>query len=124
MARKARATAEDLFRNQVDVVLAMGVQVQRGLDRLLLAAGPSPFDPRRYQPGKPGRVIRNSLCVHSDVGVFLSHAFEQADALRRPANPGCMKSFNCSKRDEARINERSLRTLGVDPMRFVQRYGA
>jgi acetolactate synthase-1/2/3 large subunit len=113
-------TAEDLFRNHVDVVLAMGVKFSE------VSTGFYSLPQHRHlihvdiNDQNLGRVMRNSLCVHSDVGVFLTQAFEQADALRRHDNPRLREIVQMRKRDEARVNEEVFARTCVDPVRFVQ----
>jgi acetolactate synthase-1/2/3 large subunit len=113
-------TAEDLFRNHVDVVLALGVkfsEVSTGFYSLPQHRQLIHVD---INQNNLGRVMRNSLCVHADVGVFLAQAFEQCDALRRPDNARLREIVQLRKRDEARVNEEVFARNCVDPMRFVQ----
>lgn len=112
-------TAEDVFRNQVDVVLAMGVKFSE------VSTGFYSLPEHRHlihvdiNERNLGRNMRNSLCVHSDVGVFLTHAFEQCDVLRRAENRRLHEIIQVRKRDEARVNEEVFTRNAVDPMRFV-----
>ncbi len=117
---QATRVAEDLFRNHVDVVLALGVKFSE------VSTGFYSLPQHRHlihvdiNEASLGRVMRNSLAVHSDVGVFLTQAFEQADALRRPDNARLREIIQLRKRDEARINDEVFARTCVDPMRFVQ----
>ncbi len=112
-------TAEDLFRNHVDVVLALGVKFSE------VSTGFYSLPQHRHlihvdiNEASLGRVMRNSLCVHADVGVFLAQAFDQADSLRRADNPRLREIIQLRKRDEARVNEEVFTRNCVDPMRFV-----
>ena len=112
--------AEDLFRNHVDVVLALGVKFSE------VSTGFYSLPQHRHlihvdiNENSLGRVMRNSLCVHSDVGVFLAQVFDSCDALRRPDNPRLREIIQIRKRDEARINDEIFARGCVDPMRFVQ----
>jgi acetolactate synthase-1/2/3 large subunit len=113
-------TAEDVFRHHVDCVLAMGVkfsEVSTGFYSLPQHRHLIHVDINEHNLG---RVMRNSLCVHSDVGVFLNHAFGDADALCRPANTRLQEIIQIRKREEARINEEVYTRDCVDPMKFVQ----
>jgi acetolactate synthase I/II/III large subunit len=113
-------TAEYAFRNHVDVVLALGVKFSE------VSTGFYSLPQHRHlihvdiNQECLGRVMRNSLCVNSDVGVFLSQAFEQADVLRRDDNCQLRNAIQQQKCAEARINETVYAQCGVDPMRFVQ----
>ncbi|MBM3995321.1 MAG: thiamine pyrophosphate-binding protein [Planctomycetes bacterium] len=113
-------TAEDVFRNQVDTVLALGVkfsEVSTGFYSLPAHRCLIHVD---INENVLGRVMRNATCVHSDVGVFLSRALEQADALRRPDNARLRDIIQLRRRDEARVNDEIFARTCVDPMRFVQ----
>lgn len=113
-------TAEDVFHNQVDVVLAMGVKFSEVSTGFYSIPQPRQLIHVDINPESLGRVMRRSMCVHSDVGAFMHHAFEQADSLRRPDNPRLREIIQLRKRDEARINDEVFARGCVDPMRFVQ----
>ncbi len=113
-------TAEDAFRNHVDVVLALGVkfsEVSTGFYSLPQHRQLIHVD---INEASLGRVMRNSLCVNADVGVFLAQAFEQSDTIRRDDNPRLREIIQTRKRAEARVNEEVFARNCVDPMRFVQ----
>lgn len=113
-------TAEDLFRNHVDVVLALGVKFSE------VSTGFYSLPQHRHMihvdinEASLGRVMRNALTVQSDVGVFIAQVFNEADTLRRPDNPRLREIIQLRKRDEARTNEEVFARGCVDPMRFVQ----
>ena len=113
-------TAEHAFHHHVDVVLALGVKFSE------VSTGFYSLPQHRHlihvdiNPDSLGRVMRNSLCVNSDVGVFLTQAFEQSEALCRPANRRLCETIQQQRRAEARINDEVYARCGVDPMRFVQ----
>jgi acetolactate synthase-1/2/3 large subunit len=113
-------TAEYVFHHNVDVVLALGVKFSE------VSTGFYSLPQHRHlihvdiNEASLGRVMPHSLCVHADVGVFLHHAMEQADALRRPANNHLVNVIARQKCDEARVNQQIYARCGVDPMCFVQ----
>lgn len=113
-------TAQDLFRNHVDVVLALGVKFSE------VSTGFYSLPAHRHlihvdiNQASLGRVMRNSLGVHADVGAFLHQAFEQADSLRRADNRRLREIIQARRRAEARINQEVYARDCVDPMRFVQ----
>ncbi len=113
-------TAEHAFCNHVDVVLALGVKFSE------VSTGFYSLPQHRHlihvdiNEASMGRVMRNSQCVHADIGVFLQHAFEQADALRRPENSRLCEVIQRQRRHDATANEQVHARCGVDPMRFVQ----
>jgi len=112
-------TAEEAFRH-LDIVLALGVKFSE------VSTGFYSLPQHRHlihvdiNEASLGRVMRNSLCVHADVGVFLSRAFDQEDALRRPANTRLCEMIQTRRREEARTNDELHTRNCVDPMRFVQ----
>ena len=113
--------AEKAFK-EVDVVLAVGVQVQRGLDGQLL-------DPRGAQdrststPTRPTWAGTSTACVGvpADPRLFLDRLVADATAIRRPANPrpGPERVARPPRaRPGARIAKVRI-TQGVDPMLFL-----
>ena len=113
-------TAEHVFANHVDVVLALGVkfgEVSTGFYSLPQHRHMIHVD---VNENNLGRVMRNSLCVHADMGVFLHAAFEQADVLRREPNGRLCDIIMRQRRHDARANEEVYARCGVDPMRFIQ----
>ena len=112
-------TAEEVFRG-VDVLLAIGVkysEVSTGFYAQPQHRQSIHVDINR---DNLGRIMRPSLCVHADAGVFLSHALEQADALRRPQDSH-LHSMICRRRAaEARHNDGVTTRCGVDLMDFYR----
>jgi acetolactate synthase-1/2/3 large subunit len=113
-------TAESLFKDNVDIVLAMGVKFNEVSTGFFCLPEHRQLIHVDINENNLGRVMRNSLCVHADAGVFMAQAFEQADALRRPDAPRLREIIQVRKRDEARINDEVYARGCVDPMRFVQ----
>lgn len=113
-------TAEHVFKENVDIVLAMGVKFNE------VSTGFFCFPEARQlihvdiNENNLGKVMRPALCVHADAGIFMSEAFEMADALRRPDNGRLREIIRIHKRDEARINQEIYARTCVDPMRLVQ----
>jgi len=111
-------TAEKAFKN-VDLVLALGVkfsEVSTGYYSL-------PQHPRLIHvdvnSDNLGRIMRTSVCVHADMGVFLNQALENCDRLRRPANPRLVQDIQCAKTQEACGHAEVRSHCGVDPMAFL-----
>src|SRR5205807_472248 len=77
--------AEAAFKN-VDLVLAMGVKYSE------VSTGYYSLPQHRHvihvdaNSDNLGRIMRTSVCVHADAGVFLAQALADADCLRRAAN--------------------------------------
>src|SRR5206468_10408736 len=84
-------TAEKAFKN-VDLVLALGVkfsEVSTGYYSLPQHRNLIHVD---VNADNLARIMRTSVCVHGDVGVFLSQALARAD-LCRPANSGLTENI-------------------------------
>lgn len=112
------ATAEMAFKN-VDLVLALGVkfsEVSTGFYSLPQHAQLIHVD---VNHDNLGRIMRTSICVHADMGVFLSHALASAHCLRRPANGRLVADIQHAKATEARVNAEIKSHCGVDPMVFL-----
>lgn len=116
---QGRIAAESAFR-QVDTVLAIGVKYSE------VSTGfySQPDKPRLIHvdinPNNLGRIMRTSVCVNADAGVFLSHALEEADRVRRPCDARLTERIAAQKRHEARKNSIGYARCGVDPMFFLQ----
>src|SRR5207302_429250 len=66
-----------------------------------------------------GRIMRTGVCVHADMGVFLSQALGCTDRLRRPANGRLAADIQRTKAQEARCHADIRSRCGVDPMAFI-----
>jgi acetolactate synthase I/II/III large subunit len=113
-------TAEAVFRDQVDTVLAIGVKFNEVSTGFFSLPEHRQLIHVDINENNLGRVMRNSMCVHADAGAFMAHAFENCDAIRRPDDRRLREIIQIRKRDEARANEEVFARNCVDPMRFVQ----
>jgi acetolactate synthase-1/2/3 large subunit len=113
-------TAEALFKDHVDIVVAIGVKFNEVSTGFFSLPEHRTLIHVDINENNLGRVMRNSVCVHADAGVFMAQACEQADVLRRPDDRRLREIIQARKRDEARINEEVYARGCVDPMRFVQ----
>jgi acetolactate synthase-1/2/3 large subunit len=110
--------AEEAFKHR-DLVLALGVKYGE------VSTGYYADPQSRYlihvdiNPDNLGRVMRTTVCVNSDAGIFLQHAVEQENCLRRPADPHLVESIRAHQCDEARHWQRTYARCGVDPMCLV-----
>jgi acetolactate synthase-1/2/3 large subunit len=113
-------TAEEVFR-QVDLLLAIGVkygEVSTGFygqpqHRQLIHVD--------INRDNIGRIMRTSLCVHADAGVFLSHALDHADRLRRPHDQHLHNMIARRRAAEARHNDGVATRCGIDLVDFYRR---
>jgi len=115
---QATKTAEDVF-GDVDLVLAIGVrysEVSTGFysdpqSRCLIHVDAN--------ADNLGKVMKTTVCVHADAGVFLSGLLEQADRLRRPKDCKLPARVAGLRRDEYKKHQESHAKCGVDPMLAV-----
>jgi len=112
-------TAEEAFKH-IDCVLAIGVKYSE------VSSGFYSQPEKRHQihvdinRDNLGRVMRTSVCVHADAGVFLSQALDQADRLRRPADNRLIASIRRDKEQDAREYARIRARTCVDPVAFFR----
>jgi len=111
-------TAELAFR-QVDLVLAMGVkfgEVSTGFYSLPQHRCLIHVD---INPNNLGRVMRTSVSVPADSGMFMSHILDDPDTFRRDPNGRLVESIRQHRCEEARVNGQPGRGMCVDPMAFL-----
>jgi acetolactate synthase-1/2/3 large subunit len=115
---QATRTAEHFFKS-VDLVLAIGVRYSE------VSTGYYSQPRHRHlvhvdaNADNLGRIMRPSVCVHADAGVFLSLALEQANQICRPADAQLVHRIQVWKREERRMNEKRYARCGADPMAFL-----
>ena len=112
------STAEQTFR-QVDLVLAIGVrysEVSTGFYSIPQSRNLIHVD---INPNNLGRIMRTSICVHSDAGLFLNQCLAHAENLRRPPNPQLVQAIHARRCADQRTNERTYARCGADPVAFL-----
>jgi acetolactate synthase-1/2/3 large subunit len=115
---QATRTAEAVFAD-VDLVLAIGVRYSE------VSTGfySDPQSPCLIHvdanADNLGRVMKTSLCVHADAGVFLSGLLAQGDRLRRPKDCKLPARVAALRREDLKKQEESYAKCGVDPMLAV-----
>lgn len=112
-------TAEEVFRH-VDLLLAIGVkysEVSTGFYGQPQHRQSIHVDINR---DNLGRIMRTSLCVHADAGVFLSQALEHADSFRRPHDQHLHNMISRRRAAEARHND-GVATRCVDLVDFFRK---
>jgi acetolactate synthase-1/2/3 large subunit len=110
--------AENAFKS-VDVVLALGVRYSEVSTAFYSIPQHAHVIHVDINPNNIGRIVKTSVCVHADAGVFLSRLLENADAIRRPpdnALAGHIRQWKC---EDARENAKCYNRCGVDPMAFI-----
>ncbi len=111
--------AEEAFRN-VDLLVAIGVkysEVSTGFYSQPAHRQSIHVDINR---DNLGRIMRPTVCVHADAGVFLQHALGQADCLRRPTDRRVTDVICRVRNEEARVGEAPANRCGVDLIAFFR----
>ncbi len=115
---QATRTAEEVFAD-VDLVLAIGVRYSE-VSTGFYSDPQSPclihVDANENNLGK---VMKTTLCVHADAGVFLAGLADKADCLRRPKDCKLPARIAGLRRDEFKKCQVSYAKCGVDPMLVV-----
>jgi acetolactate synthase-1/2/3 large subunit len=115
---QATRTAEEVF-GDVDLVLAIGVRYSE------VSTGfySDPQSPCLIHvdanADNLGKVMKTTVCVHADAGVFLSGLLEKADCLRRPKNDKLPGRIAGLRREEFKKCQATCAKCGVDPMLVV-----
>ncbi len=115
---QATRTAEQVF-GDVDLVLAVGVRYSE------VSTGfySDPQSPCLIHVDANaenlGRVMKTSVCVHADAGVFLGGLIERADCLRRPRDYKLPARLAALRREDFKKYQESYAKCGVDPMLAV-----
>jgi acetolactate synthase I/II/III large subunit len=111
-------TAEQVF-GCVDLVLAVGVRYSE------VSTGfyAQPQHPHLIHvdanADNLGRIMKTSIGVHADAGLFLDRLLAEADGLRRPPNPGLAAQIRRLRCEEQRCNGQVRTACGADPMAFL-----
>jgi acetolactate synthase-1/2/3 large subunit len=110
--------AEKAFQ-QVDCVLAIGVrysEVSTGFFSI-------PHHAHLIQVDACaeilGAVVKPTVPVRADAGLFLDRLLQRADLISRPPNAALVESIRGWKADELRERRKNYARAGVDPMNFV-----
>jgi acetolactate synthase-1/2/3 large subunit len=111
-------TAERAF-HKVDVVLAVGVRFSE------VSTGFYCLPQHRYLiqvdacAGNLGKVMKTSVCVHADAGVFLAKLLEHAGQLARPCNRALAASIRHWRAADAACHAKVYAHCGVDVLAFL-----
>ncbi len=110
-------TAEHIFKS-VDLVLALGVRFSE------VSTAFYSLPQHRYlihvdaNPDNLGRIMKTSVCVNADAGLFIDRCLAHADAVRRPCDARLAKRIQELKTEEFRKHQRLYAQCGADPMAF------
>jgi acetolactate synthase-1/2/3 large subunit len=112
------ATAEQTF-SKMDLVLALGVRFSEVSTGFYSNPQPRCLIHVDANPENLGKVMKTSVAVHADAGVFLSQLTQHADELRRPTDCGLTGRIASLKRLEANARQKNYAHKGVDPMCLI-----
>jgi acetolactate synthase-1/2/3 large subunit len=115
---QATSTAEKVFAN-VDLVLAIGVRYSEVSTGFYSDPQTPCLIHVDANPANLGKVMKTSVCVPADAGVFLSRLLEQADCLRRPTDDKLPARIASLHKSEYKKCQESYAKCGVDPMLLV-----
>ena len=110
--------AEKAFK-EVDVVLAVGVKYSENSTASYNIPRHDKLIHVDANPSNIGRNVPACVGVNADSRVFLARLIQDADAVRRPANPGLVRRIAHYRNLDRRENSRERITQGVDPMLFL-----
>ncbi len=111
-------TAELAFKH-VDTVLAIGVRYSE------VSTGFYSIPPHRHlihvdaNPKNLGQVMKTSVCVPADAGVFLARLLEHADLIRRPPDQHLIECIQKWKAQDVCEHQKVYARCGVDPLSFL-----
>jgi acetolactate synthase-1/2/3 large subunit len=111
-------TAEQAFHG-VDVLVALGVRYSEVSTAFYSQPQHRHVIQVDANPNNLGRIMKTEVCVHADAGVFLGRLLEQADGIRRPANPKLTAQIAQWKWAEGKKNAEIHAECGADPMAFL-----
>jgi acetolactate synthase-1/2/3 large subunit len=111
-------TAELAFK-AVDLVLAIGVRYSEvstafyaiPAHRHLIHVDANPFN--------LGRVVKPSVCVHADAGLFLTKLLEHTPEICRPPDAALASRIAKWKAEDFKGHAKSYARCGVDPVPFL-----
>jgi acetolactate synthase-1/2/3 large subunit len=115
---QATRTAERTFK-AVDVVLAIGVRYSE------VSTGFYSDPPHRYlihvdaNPNNLGRVMKTTICVHADAGIFIERLSQEAGRIQRRANEKLVLCIQQLKWQEQKKNAALYAVCVADPMAFL-----
>jgi acetolactate synthase-1/2/3 large subunit len=111
-------TAEAIFKD-VDLVLAVGVRYSE------VSTGYYSIPKHRYliqvdaNADNLGRVVKPTVCVNADAGLFFASVLQSRDSLQRPCNPKLPAHIAELKKEEDKKNNQKYAGCGIDPMLFI-----
>ena len=110
--------AEKAFK-EVDIVLAVGVKYSENSTASYAIPKHDKVIHVDASPNNIGRNVPACVGVNADARLFFDRLVADAEAVRRPANPGLVKRVAHFREVDRRENSKVRITEGVDPMTFL-----
>jgi acetolactate synthase I/II/III large subunit len=110
--------AEKAFK-EVDIVLAVGVKYSENSTASYAIPRHDKVIHVDASPNNIGKVIPACVGVNADSRVFFDRLVQDAELVRRPANPSLVKRIAHHRELDRRENAKVKITEGVDPMAFL-----
>lgn len=111
-------TAEKAFE-KVDLVLALGVKYSEVSTAFYAIPKHKYLVQVDANPNNLGRVVKPTVCVHADAGLFLERLLAHADLLRRPHDGKLIAAIRHQRAADLKENSKDYAHCGVDPMLFL-----
>ena len=110
--------AEKAFK-EVDIVLAVGVKYSENSTASYSIPQHDKVIHVDASPNNIGRIVPACVGVNADARLFFDRLIQDAEAVRRPANPALVKRIARHRELDRRANAKVEITEGVDPMTFL-----
>ena len=110
--------AEKAFK-EVDIVLAVGVKYSENSTASYSIPRHDKVIHVDASPNNIGKVVPACVGVNADARLFFDRLVQDADLVRRPANPSLVKRIAHHRELDRRENAKVKITEGVDPMAFL-----
>lgn len=111
-------TAETIFKN-VDVVLAVGVRYSEVSTAFYSIPQSKHLIHVDINPNNMGRIMKTSVCVNADAGLFMDRLSVHADCVSRPHDGKLVARIRQLKCEDAKRYAEIYAKCGTDPMAFL-----
>jgi acetolactate synthase-1/2/3 large subunit len=112
-------TAEEIFKKEVDGVLAIGVRYSEVSTAFYNIPQHKHVIHVDANPNNLGRIVKADIGVAGDAGIFLSRVIENADCLRRKPDDHLLKRIAKLRAADYAEYHKTYAKCGVDPMNFI-----
>jgi acetolactate synthase-1/2/3 large subunit len=115
----ATKTSEEIFKKEVDTMLAIGVRFSEVSTGYFQTTQKHPFIHVDSCADNIGRNVKVDVGVHADAGLFLARLLAHADTIRRPPCPRLIAKIAAQKKEDYQTHCQPMSLHGVDPMILV-----